>query len=102
MKPYEKLRPNYVREWLEEKKKKWKALMDDRIEQARRQGLLPEETKVEVRLSTKDRLKELGINVGLDDNVSLGSDNLSAGGLDFDVEALDSQNEEDEKEEDSS
>jgi len=57
MKPYEKLRPNYVREWLEEKKKKWKALMEDRIEQARRQGLLPEESKVEVRLSTKDRLK---------------------------------------------
>lgn len=93
MKPFEKIRPVYVREWLDEKKQKWKAMMEDRIEQARRQGLIPEETKVEARLSTKERLKEIGINVGFDDNVSLGNsqgDNLSTGLLDFDAEDLES------------
>jgi len=44
----------------------------------------------------------MGINVGFDDNASLGSDNLSAGGLDFDIEALESQKEEDEEDGNSS
>ena len=40
MKPYDKIKPNYVREWLVEKKQKWLKLMDDRISQAKRHGLI--------------------------------------------------------------
>ena len=40
MKPYDKLKPNYVREWLVEKKQKWLKLMDDRIAHAKRHGLI--------------------------------------------------------------
>ena len=61
MTPYETIRPKYVREWLKAKKEKWIDLMQERILGAKKQGLIPEETKIEVRLSTKDRLKQLGI-----------------------------------------
>jgi hypothetical protein len=66
-------------------------MIDDRIEHARSNGLIPEETKVEVRLSTKDRLKQMGINVGFNDGLSLTDsigDNLSTGMEDFDAENL--------------
>ena len=46
MSPYEKLRPNYVRDWLVEKKKKWVALMDSRIADGKKRGLIPEESKI--------------------------------------------------------
>ena len=91
MKQYEGIRPKYVREWLDEKKLKWKTMIDDRIEHARRMGLIPEETKVEVRLSTKDRLKQMGINVGFNEDISLTDsigDNISTGMEDFDAENL--------------
>ena len=64
MSPYEKIKPNYVREWLDDKKAKWKSMIEERINQAKAQGLIPEEEKVEARLSTKDRLAHLGINIG--------------------------------------
>ena len=64
MKPYEKIRPNYVRDWLKEKKQKWIGMINDRIKSARDSGELAEETKVpEIRISTKDQLKKLGINI---------------------------------------
>jgi len=55
MSKYEKIRPNYVREWLKEKKIKWMDLMKERLLHAKKKGLIDEETKVpEIRLSTKD------------------------------------------------
>ena len=61
MTPYEKLKPKYVREWLAEKKAKWIELVSDRLLHARKQGLIhEEESKVPVRLSTKDQLKAMG------------------------------------------
>ena len=97
MTPYEKIRPNYVRDWLVEKKEKWKKLMDDRIAEGRRKGLIPEERKVEVRLSTKDQLRQLGINIGIDNslNDSFGDDMSAGGGNNdqFDVDLLDSDEE---------
>lgn len=35
MKPYEKIRPNYVREWLKLKKAKWFRMIEERISEAR-------------------------------------------------------------------
>ena len=61
MSPYDRVKPRYVREWLQEKKKKWIDLMQQRILGAKKSGLIPEEEKIEVRLSTKDRLKQYGI-----------------------------------------
>ena len=55
MSPYEKIRPNYVREWLQEKKRNWVNMITDRMLEAKRKGLITEEeSKVPVRLSTKD------------------------------------------------
>ena len=62
---------------------------------ARITGLIPEEEKVEVRLSTKDHLRSLGISVsfndGLDDSTG---DNISANaGEDLNVDFLESEDE---------
>ena len=57
MSPYEKIKPKYVREWLAIKKEKWMNMMQDRLMNAKKSGLLPEEEKVEIRLSTKDQLR---------------------------------------------
>ena len=57
MVPYDKVRPKYYNEWLKIKKAKWLKLMDDRIEEGRRQGLIGRDEKVQVKLSTKDQLK---------------------------------------------
>ena len=55
MKPYEKIRPNYVREWLQQKKTKWFEMIHERIKLAKERGEIAEETKIpEVRLTTKD------------------------------------------------
>ena len=54
MTPYEKIKPKYVREWLAEKKEKWMDMMQARLLNAKKRGLIPEEEKVEIRLSTKD------------------------------------------------
>ena len=72
--------------------------MEERITEARRQNLITEEeSKAPVRLSTKDQLKAMGINVGLSDTNSLdGSfgENVSTGfNDDFDVDALESADE---------
>lgn len=90
MAPYENIRPDYVRDWLTEKKTKWMGMITDRINLAKERGEIPEETKIpEVRLSTKEQLKALGINVnlsdGLDDlNDSVG--NVSTGLDDLDID----------------
>lgn len=89
MKPYDKIKPNYVREWLVEKKQKWLKLMDDRIAQAKRHNLIPEESKMPVRISTKDQLRAMGINVNFSDNDlngSFGDASTGAADDDFDVE----------------
>ena len=80
MTPYDKVRPRYVREWLKLKKEKWLGLINARIDEMRAQGrLMEEESKIpEVRLSTKDQLSALGINVKMSDGNSLfGSDDLN-------------------------
>ena len=90
MAPYENIRPDYVRDWLAEKKTKWMGMITDRINLAKERGEIAEETKIpEVRLSTKEQLKALGINVnlsdGLDDlNDSVG--NVSTGLDDLDID----------------
>ena len=98
MAPYDNKKPNYVREWLQEKKKRWLDLMEERLLNAKKSGLIPEESKVQVRLSTKDQLKQLGININISDANSLdGSfgENVSTGfDADFDVEHLESEDEE--------
>jgi len=96
MAPYEKVKPRYVREWLAIKKEKWMDIMQTRLLNAKKAGLIPEEEKVEVRLSTKDHLRALGINVsftdghGLDDSTG---DNMSAGGEDLNIDLLESDDE---------
>ena len=104
MSPYEKIRPNYVREWLQEKKRNWVNMITDRMLEAKRKGLITEEeSKVPVRLSTKDQLRAMGINLGInmDDLDGSFGENGSAGGNndDFDMNALESE-EEDLKEQD--
>ncbi len=50
---------------------------------------------MEVKMSTRDRLKKLGINVGVSDTTSLDSfgDNLSTGAEDYNQELLDDSEE---------
>ena len=62
--------------------------MDDRISQAKRHGLIQEESKMPVRLSTKDQLRAMGINVSFSDiNLdSLGNESTGAADDDFDIE----------------
>ena len=82
MSPYEKIRPNYYREWLKQKKQKWVNLIVQRLQDAHKKGMITEEeSKMEVKLSTKDRLKKMGISVGISDTASLDSfgDNMSTG-----------------------
>ena len=96
MTQYDKIKPRYVREWLKEKKAKWIELVSDRLLNARKAGLIQEEeSKVPVRLSTKDQLKQMGINIGMGDNNSLdGSlDNISTGYDDLDINVLESEDE---------
>ena len=65
--------------------------MDDRIEQARRHGIIQEEQKLPVRLSTKDQLRQMGINVSfndvnLNDLDSIGNQSTGAADDDFDID----------------
>ena len=64
--------------------------MDDRIAQAKRHGLMSEESKMPVRLSTKDQLRAAGINVNfadaLDNSIGSIGSNSAGGDDDFDVE----------------
>jgi len=93
MTPYEKLRPKYVREWLAKKKEKWMELITNRLINAKKSGLIAEEEKVEVRLSKKDHLRALGINVNFGDHeLDYNSDGLSVGD-DIDIGYLESDNE---------
>ena len=69
--------------------------MDDRIAQAKRHGLIQEESKMPVRLSTKDQLRQMGINVNfsdanLNDLDSIGNQSTGAADDDFDIEQLES------------
>lgn len=92
MTPYDKIRPNYVQFWLENKRVKWRAMITDKIEKAKALGMIPHDEEFKPKLSTKDRLKQAGINVGFSEELSLGSDNMSTGyGEDFDVDGLDSE-----------
>lgn len=95
MTPYEKVRPKYVREWLAIKKKNWMDLMEARLLNAKKSGLIPREQVVEVKMSTKDQLKALGININFGD---YGLDGMSDGGHsagnDVDVQYLESDDEE--------
>ena len=95
MTPYEKVRPKYVREWLAIKKKNWMDLMEARLLNAKKSGLIPREQAVEVKLSTKDQLRALGININFGD---YGLDGMSDGGHsagnDVDVQYLESDDEE--------
>ncbi len=96
MTPYDNVRPNYYREWLKEKKEKWVDLIVQRLQEAHQKGLISEEeSKMEVKMSTRDRLKKLGINVGVSDTTSLDSfgDNLSTGAEDYNQELLDDSEE---------
>ena len=97
MAPYDKVRPNYYREWLRLKKRSWVELIVNRLKEAHQKGLISEEeSKIEPKMSTKDRLKKLGINVGISDIDSLGSfgdDNLSTGAEDYNAELLESEEE---------
>jgi len=58
--------------------------------------MIPEEEKVEVKLSTKDHLRALGINVNFGDHEldDIKSDGISACSMDIDVAYLESDNEE--------
>ena len=96
MAPYEKVKPKYVREWLSNKKKTWMELITSRLLNAKKSGMIPEEEKVQVKLSTKDHLRALGINVNFGDHEldDINSDGLSACGMDMDVAYLESDNEE--------
>lgn len=86
MTPYEKVRPKYVQFWLEAKRQKWKDMIIDKIEKAKNMGMLPQHEEFEPKISTRDRLKQAGINVGFSEELSLGSDNMSTGyGDDFDL-----------------
>lgn len=90
MSPYDSVRPNYVREWLRDKKEKWKQMMEDRIRAARAQGIIPEEEKLEVKVSTKDMLKKYGISTSGRDELSMGDLSIEGGSAgDPDLEGFD-------------
>lgn len=82
MSPYEGVRPNYVREWLKQKKQKWLKLIDDRIAAHRANNYMEESKVPAVRLSTKDELRKFGINVNMSmsdgGNSLLGSDDMNS------------------------
>jgi hypothetical protein len=46
MSAYDGVRPNFVREWLVQKKQKWLKLIDERIAEHRAKGLIEEESKL--------------------------------------------------------
>ena len=55
-------------------------MINTRIEEMKSRGAIEEETKIpEVRLSTKDQLKQMGININMSDggNSLLGSDDMN-------------------------
>lgn len=66
-------------------------MIEEKIDKAKQMGLIPQHEAIEPKLSTKDRLKQMGINVGFTDDISLGSDTLSTGYDDFNVDHLDSE-----------
>ena len=109
MAPYDKVRPNYVREWLKKKRVKWLGMINARIDEMRQRGAIEEETKIpEVRLSTKDQLAQMGINVNMNfsdgGNSLLGSDDMNpliTDGFDqfeINLDHLESEDDEDMKE----
>ncbi len=53
-------RPNYVRDWFEEKKAAWKRFFNQRIQEAREKGLLQEQEELKPRHMEARRLMELG------------------------------------------
>jgi hypothetical protein len=67
MTPYEKILPNYDRAFLAEKKALVRGKMTALMENAKEMGILPQDTPIEARgLSTREKLRELGIKVGKD------------------------------------
>ena len=79
------VRPNYVREWIKEKKDAWRKMIEERIEIAKKQSLLlPDATPIDAKTIIKEgRLAEIGLNASMD---SAGK--LSFGSLDDEVQEL--------------
>ena len=73
------VRPNYVREWMKEKKDAWRKMIEERIEIAKKQSLLlPDAAPIDAKTIIKEgRLAEIGLNASMD---SAGK--LSFGSLD--------------------
>jgi hypothetical protein len=55
-----KRRPIYERKWFDSKKEIWKKFVKERIEEAKRKGLIDEFFKLNHKITEKDELKRLG------------------------------------------
>ncbi len=95
MSAYDKIKPKYDQTWLKQKKTKWIEIVSERLLHAKKSNLIgEEESKMPVRLSTKDQLKALGINIGMHNDINSldGSfGDASTGFDDLDIDALESE-----------
>ena len=78
------MRPNYVREWIKEKKDKWRKMIEDKIEVAKKQSLIPADAVIDPKKIIKEnRLAEIGLNASMDS-----TGRLSFGSLEDEVQDL--------------
>ena len=87
------VRPNYVREWIKEKKDKWRKMIEEKIEEAKKQSLIAPDAVIDAKKIIKEgRLAEIGLNASMDS-----TGRLSFGSFDDEVQDLGgrSTNEED-------
>ena len=87
------VRPNYVREWIKEKKDKWRKMIEDKIQEAKKQSIIAPDAVIDPKKIIKEgRLAEIGLNASMDS-----TGRLSFGSLEDEVQELGgrSANEED-------
>lgn len=66
------VRPNYVREWIKDKKNAWKKLIEAKIEQAKKESLIPYDFVVDVNTVIKEnKLAQIGLNGSMDSTGAL-------------------------------
>ena len=61
------VKPNYVRDWIKEKKVSWRRMIEDAIEIAKQESLIDPDEKIDVKTIIKEnRLAQIGLNASMD------------------------------------
>ena len=70
------VKPNYVREWIKDKKTVWRLMIEEKIKYAKEQALIPYDSAIDAKTVIKEgKLADIGLNVSMDSagKLSLGS-----------------------------